>query len=404
MPGTRLISARELRHMYTRKGGSWVRKHLTESLEKKHLHPTDFSIRDLAMSVVKDGDEWVRSMVPGKSGTYHLLEAGSVQYSDFSAITGQIFFNMIKEAYDDEEFVFTKMVKTYPSNIPDIEKIPGISRIGDKFTDTTVNEGDTFPQMAVGEDFIHIGAKKKRGGIVAVTREAVAFDKTGLLLQRCKELGHYLGVSIEKRLIDTLIDGNAAAASIHNGGTRYHWKGTSYAAYQATSPWINVKTSNALASWTNVEAAEVVLSQITDPYTGEPIMIEPTHIIVPPELKHTAYRIMNATNVQTHAGGYATSGNLQDYHAPSPLDPYKVVCSRLFRARMNAAGQTASSTWYIGNPAKAIGYWQNFPLTTRELGAGSTADFERDIVAQYRADERGTPGWLEPRLVLKNSA
>lgn len=381
--------------MYQRLGPRKTVRHLEESLEKKHLRPQDFSIRELAESLVPNGREWVYSMNPGKSGFSHLLEAGSVDYSHFSNITGQIFFTMVKESYEDEEFVFSKLVPTKTSTILDTEKVPGIGNMGDEFS-KPLEEGQAYPHLGVAEDYIEIAAKRKRGGIVAVTKEAIAGDKTGILLERCQRLGFYLGLNKEKRIIDAIIDENDGDTSITNGGHRYHWKGTSYATYQASSPWINLATSNALVDWTDVEAAELKLAAITDPYTGEPILVQPTHLVVTPDLKHTAYRIMAATNVQTHAGGYATSGNLQDYHAPSPLDPYKVLTSRLLKARL-----ATDTTWFLGNPSKAFSYFENWGIQTAQQGSGSEDEFNRDIVMKFKASERGAMATMEPRLMVK---
>ena len=70
-----------------------------------------------------------------KDGTVlDLLEAGMgsvVGYSDFSSITGQIFFTEIMDRYQAEEFVFSKAIEHKQSSIQDIEKIAGISNLSD---------------------------------------------------------------------------------------------------------------------------------------------------------------------------------------------------------------------------------------------------------------------------------
>lgn len=406
MPGTRCVSGRELKHMYDRLGPRKTVEHLTEALEKKQLRPDDFSLRDLASNLVKDGSAWVDSMNPGKSGSYHLLEAGSVEYGAFSNITGQIFFTEIREKYESEDFVFSKLVETRKSTLPGIEKIPGFGGIGDQFTNP-IKENDPYPFVGITEDFAHVGEKRKRGAIIAVTKEAVFGDRTGHMLDYCKDIGWYLGLNKEVRIIDTILDANSMAASIHAGGSRYHWKNTSYAAYQATSPFVNIKASTSLADWTSIQAAELVLAAITDPYTGLPVLIESTHLIVPPDLKWTAQRIVSAQEVKTTSPGYATSGNPTGYVAPNPVsDAYTVVSSRLLKARLTtgvANGTVtgaAASNWYLGNPKKAVRYYSNWDATTTTLGAGSEAEFSRDVVLQTKVSEKGHPAWLNPRFML----
>lgn len=410
MAGGRLINARELGHMYRRQGPRWTTHHLTEALEKKHLRPRDFSLRELAENVVKHGREWVAGMSPRSGGGFRLLEAGTVDYSAFSNITGQIFYTQVKEAYEDEEFVFSKAIETKMSPLQDIERIPGIGQMGDKFTDPIV-EGDEYPYLGVVEDYIEAGPTQKRGGIIAITKEAIIGDRTGLLLDRCQRMGFYLGLNKEKRIINTMIDGAEMAQSIHAKGSRYHWKGTSYAAYQSSSPWINVKTSNALGDWTSIQAAELILAAITDPYTGEPIMIQPTHLIVPPDLVHTANRILQSTEVRTTSPGYATSGSPQQYIGPNPvLGQYKVLSSRLLKSQVARAVTSFSytgastSTWFLGNPQKSLFYRANWDLVTQSMGAGSEEEFKRDVVVRHKVSEKGHPAWMEPRFMCKNTA
>lgn len=397
MPGTRCINARELRQLYDRLGAKRTVQHLSEALQNRHLRPSDFSIRDLAESLVPGGNEWVANM-RAKSGRASLMEAGTVDYSAFSNITGQIFFTEIREHYEDEAFVFSKLIPTKPSKILDTEKIPGIGGAGDKFG-SPVEEGEAYPSLQVVEDYQEIAGKRTRGGIINVTRLAVEGDRTGQLLEHCQKIGFYLGLNKEKRIIDALIDENGGATSITAGGHRYHWRGTSYATYQTTTPWINKKTSNGLTDWTKVEQLELQLAGITDPFTGEPVMIKPTHLIVAPDLLHTANRILTATNVQTHVGGYATSGNLQDYHAPSPLSPYKVASSRLLKARL-----ATDTDWFLGAPEKAIAYYENWPVTVTQLGAGSEMEFTHDVILRVKASERGAAAVVNPRLIAKSSA
>ena len=397
MRGNRLINYRELRQQVELAGLRPTVRHLTEALQEKYLSPQDFSIRELAEAFM--GREWVESLHPKRGRLASVLEADAtaVAYTSFSNITGQIFFSTVLEAYDNEEFVFSGVIPTKPSDILDIEKIPGITEIGNEAE--VVAEGDPYPLVGVSENYIEVGAKKKRGFIVPVTKEAVFGDRTGVLLDRCRQVGWWLGQNREQRLIDCVIDENGGAASIVAGGHRYHWKGSSYATYQASTPWVNIKTSNGLVDWTNVEGAELVLADMTDPFTGQPILIKPTHIIVTPQNLHTARRILGATNVQLHSGGYATSGNLVDTHSPNTLDMYTVLSSRLLKAR--AATDT---DWWFGNPAKAFAYFSNWDITTEEAPGNSPEQFHRDIVMQFKASERGCAATMEPRLMVENQA
>lgn len=423
MPGTRLIGGRALKQLYTRLGRKAALQHLQEALDQRHLSPSDFSIRELFESFIEDGRDILR---PGKSATSlaDLMEAGdgssAVGYSDFSNITGQIFFTEIKQAYTAEEFVFTKEVTSKASEIQDIEKIPGISQIGvagygagGPGSENTnpyagfVNEGAEYMRYGVSEDYQEVSYKRKKGGIVEVTIEAVRGDRTGLLLERCGKLGYFLGIDKEMRIIDAIIDQNAGATSAYNGGHQYTWKGTAYATYQSSTPWINVKTSNAFLDETSIDSAWQVQAKITDPYTGLPILVMPSALIVAPQLVFKAQRSLMAQEIRQMDPGYATSGDPVQQVSPPALPKVipnlRVLSSRLLYSRMNTASETTSD-WFLANLKEGIHHYYNWDILTSQRSKGTDAEFERDIVMQFKATIKDTVAVFEPRVMFRNSA
>ena len=96
----------------------------------------------------------------------------------------------------------SKLVSTIPTRL-DGEKIPGIGRIGDEAAE--VRPGMPYPSVGLGEDYIETPSTTKRGFIVPVTREAIFFDRTHLILQRAAEVGEILGLNKEKRLLDLVL-------------------------------------------------------------------------------------------------------------------------------------------------------------------------------------------------------
>lgn len=401
MAGNRLINAREIKRQVELSGPAKTQQFLAELLEQKKVRPDDFSIRELAEGFM--GREWVDNLNP-KSGRFYepaeLMEANgaAVAYHQFSNITGQIFFTAVQESYGLEDLPFSKIIPTKPSQIQDMEKVAGISEVGDEFT--VVGEGELYPDFGVSEDYVEVAAKQKRGGVVKVTKEAVFGDLTGKLLERCKGIGSYLAVNKEKRLIDCVIDENGGAVSAAIGGHRYHWKGTTYATYQTTTPWDNVTASAALVDWTDINEAWQTLIGITDPYTGEPIPQKPKHLVVTPQNLMTAYRILTATNTQLHAGGYAVTGNLNDTHAPSPLD--KVVPGlQIVYSQLLAARAATDTDWWFGDLAKAFAYFENWGITPEEAPPNSKEAFDRDVIHMFKVSEKGCACTLNPRYVTE---
>ena len=391
---SRAVNYRELKHLYQTLGPAQTCRHLREALANNHIRPEDFSLRDLAEATIPDGAEFVRLSDPrSKSGGIDLLEAANVvDTATFSNITGQIVFSKIMEGFNSEAFVASRIVETIPTRFSG-EKIPGIGQMGD--VAEAIDEGRVYPHVGLTEDYIETPATTKRGLIVPVTKEAIFFDRTHLVLQRAGEVGEFLGLNKEKRILDAIIDDN-------NTDHRYNWKGTIYATYQSATPWINVKSTNALVDWSDVDGAEQVLANITDPNTGEPVLVNADTILVCPELLHAARRIVNATEI-AQVDNQANPHTVRTF-APNPMaGSYRVVSSRLLRARLSTAGE-ATSNWYLGNFRKAFAYMENWGITVTQAPLNSEAEFTQDIAIRFKASERGAAATLEPRFVVKNTA
>src|SRR5262245_48905067 len=240
------------------------------------------------------------------------MESGDgVDVTAFLNVTGQVIYSRIMEAYTQEAFVVSKLVSTIPTRL-DGEKIPGVARIADQVEG--VAPGMPYPHLGFGEDFIETPSTTKRGFIVPVTKEAIFFDRTHLVLTRAAEVGEILGLNKEKRLLDLLI-------GVTNN---YKWRGTTYNTYQTANPWINVKTANTLVDWTNVDAAEQLFADILDPNTGEPVLVSANTVLVMPAFRHAAHRVFNAAEITYMAAGAPTTTR-----AANPLGNYRVVESRL---------------------------------------------------------------------------
>ena len=383
------INCRELKRRYDLDGPQKTTAHLSEALRERHLRAEDFSLRDLAESLVPGGHEWVRMMDPRSAGSVHLLEAGDgVDATAFLNISGQVIYSKIMEAYTQEAFVLSRLVETIPTRL-DGEKIPGISRVRDSVTE--VHAGMPYPHLGFGEDYIETPSTTKHGFIVPVTKEAIFFDRTHLVLSRAAEVGEILGLNKEKRLVDLLI-------GVTNN---YKWRGTTYNTYQAATPWVNVLTGNELLDWTDVDAAEQLFSDILDPNTGEPVLAEANTVLVMPAYRHAAHRVFNAPEI-----AYAASGAETTTTAANPLGGYRVEVSRLAYRRIIASGQSAADAqkwWFMGDFKKAFAYMENWPITVTQSPLNSEAEFNQDIVARFKASERGAAAVINPRYMVKNT-
>jgi hypothetical protein len=383
------LKYRELKRRYDLDGADQTVTHLSEALREGHLKPEDFSIRDLAEALVPDGREWVRLLDPRSAGGVSVLESNDgVDVTAFLNIAGQVIYSKIMEAYTQEAFVVSKLVDTIPTRL-DGEKIPGISRVTDEIDE--VGPGMPYPHLGFGEDYIETPSTTKRGFIVPVTKEAIFFDRTHLVLTRAAEVGEVLGLNKEKRLIDLVI------GTTNN----YKWKGTTYNTYQTSTPWINSLATNELVDWTNVDKAEQLFADILDPSTGEPVLVRGTTVLVMPAYRHAAHRVFSAAELTFTASGSTTATV-----AANPLTGYRVFDSRLAYRRIIAAGiaaATAKKYWFVGDFRRAFAYMENWPITVTQAPLGSEAEFNNDIVLRFKASERGAAAVINPRYVVKNT-
>lgn len=370
---------------------------ITEALDAGELKPTDFSLRALAEHAVPDGAEWVRSLAPGNESL--LLESGgAVDTTQFANITGQIVYNRVMEASQQDDFVFSRLIPTIPTQFSG-ERIAGISGIGDE--SESVAEGALYPLAGVNEDYIDTPQTTKRGVIVPVTKEAIFFDRTGLVLRRAAQVGEWLGYNKEVRLVNAVIDENVTAH-------RYKWRGTTIATYDnnsGTHSWDNLQSSTSLVDHTDIDACEQLLAAMTDPNTGTPMAMMADTLICSPSLRATAHIALNATMVALQAGGFATSGNLYQTSGASPLGKtpysgsYQIVSSRILHAQLGT-----KTTWFLGKPTAAFAYMENWGIQVSQAPSNSEAEFTQDIVLRFKASERGAVATIEPRYMVKATA
>jgi hypothetical protein len=381
------LNYRELKRRFELDGATRTVEHLSEALTQKDLAPEDFSIRDLAEALVPDGRQWVRLLDPRSSGNVSVLEAtDGVDVTAFLNVTGQVLYSKIMDAYQQEAFVVSKLVQTIPTRF-DGEKIPGIGRIADNIDE--VAPGMPYPHLGFGEEYLETPNTAKRGFIVPVTKEAIFFDRTHLILSRAAEVGELLGLNKEKRLLDVVI-----------GETNnYKYNGTNYDTYYSNGPWVNSLGGNELVDWTNVDNAEQLFADMLDPTTGEPILVRGTTVLVMPAYRHAAHRVFNAAEIN-----YSPTGSATQTTASNPLGNYRVAESRLAYRRVIASGVAAAAAkkwWFMGDFRKAFAYMENWPITVTQAPLNSEADFNNDVVLRFKASERGAAAVLNPRYVVK---
>lgn len=324
-----------------------------------------------------------------------LTEAqGAVTTAAFLNIQGQIVYSMTLDAYNDVANVFTPLIPEVPTVFLDGEKVAGITQIGDEVA--VRPEAQPYALAGVGEDWIFTPPVPDRGMVVPVTWEALFADRTGQLQDRCRDVGRWGGINREKRAIDCVIDENTTAH-------RYNWRGTVIQTYNnntGTHTWDNLEASNALVDWTDVNNAEQLFNGLTDPYTGEPIEIEPKHLVVTKQLEQTAARIVRQGTIQYTTPGYQTSGNVSHHTGDNPYSgKYQVVTSKRLAPRL-----ATDTDWFLGDIGAAFRCMVAEKPTVLEAPPNTADEFHRRIVRQFRFNERTAYVTVQPRAMQKNTA
>ncbi|MBA3761735.1 MAG: hypothetical protein H0X04_00130 [Chthoniobacterales bacterium] len=318
-----------------------------------------------------------------------------VNLKAFTHITGNVLTKGIVEGFKSVEFIGDSLVTSETDTI-DEYTMTGLTPIEDDAME--VKEGDEYKTVKFGEDWQTLPASIKRGMRCAITREMIFFDRTSKAIEMANGVGYRLGLNKEKRILNEVL-----------GVTNtYNRKGVARDTYASTAgdPRINKLTGNELLDYSQIEAVEQAIEAYNDDKTsGEPIQVNYDTMLVTGFKISTARRLMGAREVQ-HQSTDAVNGQTMQTYGPNPIGQnVKVITSPWIRRLLVAGGASdanAKKMWYLGAPKKAFRYTTLFPLQVRSMGRDSEDDFKRDVVVQYRADERGKVWTKSPWHMVKS--
>lgn len=352
--------------------------------------PSDFSLRELYEEFVPEGRSEIRAWQRNQPTE---IRESAVRTALFKNITGQLVINETLQGYNDVQFIGDQLVTVRPSTLLDGEKIPGVTRIGDASED--IGEGQPYGSAAMTEDWVQTPEMKKRGTKIGVTKELVIADKTGQLLDRCRDVGFGVRYNREIRILDLVLGltpsvyrrRNRAAVDVYGDKSGDH-------------DFDNLLATNALVDYTDIENAELQFEELTDPNTGILISVVPNTVIVPTALRRRAEVVTGQRTMVQFVDNQANAGTLRMQTDSNLMQTnYRVLSSPLVKQRTSS-----SSTWFIGDPKRAFRYMQAWGLTVIAAPASHPDDFDRDVVAQWKASEMGVAVVVDPRYMLKCTA
>lgn len=364
---------------------------VVEAIKSKDIKLDELSIRDIAEATL--GNTGIRRLQDSQHESTFVTVRESVapvNLTAFTNITGQMVYQGVYEAYSAPQYVAEGLVSVETSR-EDNTRVPGLAEIDEDAME--VEEGGEYPDVKFGEDYIDIPQSKKRGLKIGITREMVFFDRTGQVLDMARQVGDVLALNKERRIWDVIL-------GINN---TYKRKGVTRATYvssaeDATDPRIN-EITQALTDWTSIDAAMQAFEAMSnDASNKRPIIVQPKVLITTGAKIMTARNILNATEIRVTQASAIT----QTIAANPLAGTLQSTTSPWVKRRLVAAGVSAAAAdkyWYIGDPKRAFRYRTLFPMQV--LSASHDKDaFERDVVAQFRADERGVAYVYAPWYML----
>lgn len=372
------------------------------------INATDFSLRDLAAHTIRSrdgspvGESFIQEYFNPRNGDALQESMAAVDSSAFAGITGQLMINRVLNAFNAEEFVVSRLIPTVPTMLNG-ERIPGVALPKDAGEDLVVAD-EMAPLNYIGftEEYVETPATTHRQLGIAITKEAVFFDRTGMVLDRGSYVGTLLGLRKEKNLIGVLIGAVNSFKEKRTGDSAAVSLKTYYSATDS-GRWINHLDGNGLTDWTAIDAAEQAFANITDPNTGEPIILPGRRVLLAPQIKFLQLnQLTNASQVWklSQSDTVRTIG-------PNPianLDITAATSRQLYKQLQTQLGldaATAGGYWFYGDPA-AFAYMENWPITVTQAPANSEAEFTQNIVVRFKASERGIPAIMEPRRIQRN--
>lgn len=380
------IEYSSLKRVVESEGVQVAENKLTKILKesKTKLSDIGISLKGLWESIVGRVDNTLNFFHQGQGfiDTKPVQEA-DVKSSAFSNITGVLIANEVIAAYEQVPTIGDQLVQTpYYRTTQQGERYAGFSA-HENVKD--VDEGADYEELGLSDKYVTIAERKKRGGIILVTEEAIMRDQTGMLLERIRNLAERHAIAKEKDIIACVV-GNKAC---------YYPSGVVQALY-AGAPYL--VTTNALVDWTDVENCEVTgFSEMTDE-KGEKIGWMPVRpvMLVPRALYRTGKRIVNATEVKYGAD----SVTIQAIGA-NPLSGEQI---QVLTSNYVSTYTSDTTSWFYGDPKKQFRFKEYWPLQVFQLQANNTYEFERDVKFAYKTRDWGFCFAVDQKYFLKNTA
>src|SRR3990167_4324420 len=353
------------------------------------LRPDQFSLRALWEGLVGDPEETLPTY-RGSALFVDLTEA--VDASAFVAVTKLLLASKVIEGYNEIPGIGDSLVTPMPSS----RRLENVAGFSDLEGLKEVKEGAAYEDSSIGDKYVTTEALKK-GRLLSISEEAIMEDQTGQLLVRAGGIGRLGKQDREKTIVHGVVDKNSKVHRPSGTATALYSTANKNLVGDAATPGGSpFNAAIALEDWTDIQ--EILQyhgeNMKTDPQAGdgEPMLWNPSALLVPSGLVGSAMRIKTATKIESILTNQRTTFD-------NPMAGRYDVLSSPYVGSSGLSG--AASDWYFGE-FKSQFYWQDiWPLQVfRQDNTGPEA-FIRDVVTVFKIRYLGGIFASDHRRVVK---
>ncbi|ODA30009.1 phage major capsid protein [Planctopirus hydrillae] len=320
-----------------------------------------------------------------------------VNSSLFQVVTAELIGRKVLEGYEDDSgFIGDRLVTVLPSRGRS-QKLAGFRALSGP---TEVSEGHPYEESTFSEKFITT-EEAKRGRILSINEELIAFDQTGEINRRALALGFYLRQERERTIVRAVTDADA-------GQQRFVYRpsGQGQVLYKADGSHQNVigpdnitsidfAESLPLTNWDDIDKVlNYRATQIKDDRIDgapRPILVPARQILVPEKLRGTARSLVHASEI------IVTTEDRETRLANPIRDQFEVLSSPF----IDEQGGSALSAWYLGDFKRQFVWTEIWPVQTFLQRETSEAAFDRDVVLRVKARYFGGVSAVDTVFVTK---
>lgn len=350
-----------------------------------------------------DGPSLVRAIREnrGQGGcTSPIFETvGPMGLENFRNIAGQVMYSVVKEAYNSPVFIADDLFTTVPATTMYTETVPSLTRIGSDNIEA-LSEGQEYPLVNFGSESVQAPALALKGARLEFTEHTLDELSSFNLLEHAKSLATDLGIEREKTLLrvatgltNTYVKNNGAAINTYDNNSGTHdWDNLG-----ASTPFVNT------AGFSSINTAENLLSAVTDPNTGDPIVLGATRqILCVPELAPTVQAYLGMRGAQWGNTASATVPVIMiDNTASTTATSRGIQLPSVHANQFMVTLGFDTTTWFYGDFKSAFRYRERIPLQLAPMPSNYDDSWKRDVIAGWRVRRFGTPFIYEPRYVAK---